>query len=90
MLISSFLPSEVDSILTKALNSQAEGRYSLRQAILYDYNNNKSNKKSVKETVPPWGQNWLLVCNTIMVNSPLKLPRRVGNFWNPDYFHTYL
>ena len=42
--------------------SQAEGQGSLRQAILCNYNN-KSNEKQVKETVPTWSQNWLLLCN---------------------------
>jgi len=39
---------------TIKFNSQAEGQDSLRQAIMYDYNN-KSNKKQVKGTrVHPW------------------------------------
>ena len=52
----SFLPSchpQVDRVLNKGtlVYSQAEGQDSLRQTILYDYNN-KSNEKQVKETVP--------------------------------------
>ena len=41
VLISSFLPSIGRQVLNKALyfNSQAEGQDSLRQAIMYDYNN---------------------------------------------------
>ena len=40
----------------------------LRQAILYDHNN-KSNQKQVKETVPTWSPNWLLLYNTVAVLS---------------------
>ena len=43
-------------------NSEGEGQDSLRQAILYDYNN-KSSEKQVKETVPTWSGNGLLLCN---------------------------
>ena len=57
----------MDRVLKKAswCSHQAEGQDSLRQTILYDYN--KSNEKQVKETVPGWGQNWLLLCNAITV-----------------------
>ena len=40
-------------------NSEAEGQYSLRQAIMFDYKN-KSSERHVKETVPIWSQNWLI------------------------------
>jgi len=36
-------------------NSQAEGQDSLRQAILYNYNNAR-HEKQVKETGPTWSQ----------------------------------
>ena len=52
----------MDRVLNpKHFNSQAEGQDSLRQSILYDYNN-KSNEKQVKEVVPMWTQNWFLLC----------------------------
>ena len=58
----SFLPSchpQVDRVVNKGnLVCQAEEQDSLRQTILYEYNN-KSNKKQIKETVPTWSQNWL-------------------------------
>ena len=59
--ISSFLqPSQVGkvrlSVSCKGTHSQAEGQGPLRQAIMYD-DNNKSNEKQVKETVPSWSQN---------------------------------
>ena len=54
MLISSFLPSTGgQGSEQRHFNSQAEGQDSLRQSILYDYNN-KSSEKHVKETVPTW------------------------------------
>ena len=61
----------MDRVLNKALefNSLAEGQDSLRQTILYDYNN-KNNGKQVKETVPTWSQNWLPLCNK---SSPERL-----------------
>ena len=63
VLISSFLPSIGGQGSGKEhFNSQGEVQDSLRQAILYDYNN-KSNEKQVKETVPTWSRNWLLLCN---------------------------
>ena len=61
-----FLPFchlQVDRVLNKGTLVQAEGQDSLRQAILYDYNN-KSNENQGKETVPTWSQNWRLLCNS--------------------------
>ena len=54
----------MDRVLNKGtlVYSQAEGQSSLRQAILYDYNN-KSKEKQVRGMVPLWSQNWLLLCN---------------------------
>ena len=58
-LISSFLLSTGgQGSEQRHSNSQAEGQGSLKQAIMYDYNN-KSDGKQVKETVPTWSQNWL-------------------------------
>ena len=52
VLISSFLPSTGGrGSEPRLFKSQAEGQGSLRQPILYDYNN-KSKEKQVKETVP--------------------------------------
>ena len=68
MLISPFLTSTggQGSEQRHLFNNQAEGQDSLRQTILYDYNN-KSNEKQVKEIVPPWVQNWLPPCNTCVI-----------------------
>ena len=51
---------QVDGVLNKGtlVIRQAEGQVSLRQAIMYDYNN-KSSEKQVKETVPTWSHNLL-------------------------------
>ena len=59
---------QVDRVLNKKalwFNSQAKGQGSLRQAILYDYNN-KSNEKQIEEIVRTWSQNWFLLCNRPM------------------------
>ena len=54
VFISSFLPSTGgQGSEQRHFNSQAEGQDSLRQTVLYDYNN-KSSEKHVKETVPAW------------------------------------
>ena len=57
--------------------SETEGQSSLREAIKYDYNN-KRNEKKVKETVPTWSQNWPPPCNMILnilkFISPSSLP----------------
>lgn len=59
-------------------NSQAERQGSLRQAIVYDYNN-KNNEKQAKETVPTWSHNWLLLCNNSISGRPVRgLPGRSG------------
>ena len=59
VFISSFLPAVYRwTGEQRHFNNQVEGQGSLRQAIMYDYNN-KSNGKQVKETVPTWSQNWL-------------------------------
>ena len=56
VLISSFLPfTSGQGSEQRHFNNQAEGQDSLRQTILYDYNN-KSNEKLVKETVPRWNR----------------------------------
>ena len=52
--------------------SQAEGQSSLRQAILYDYNN-KSKEKQIQQAVPTRSQNWLLLCNTLKAENLLGL-----------------
>ena len=61
----------MDRVLNKGtlVYSQAEGQSSLRQAILYDYNN-KSKEKQIQQAVPTWSQNWLLLCNRL---TPLGL-----------------
>ena len=74
----SFLSSchlQVAKVLNKGtlFNSQAEGQDSLRQAIVYDYNN-KSNEKQVKETVSAWSQNWLL-CDSMTWAQPEEYTR---------------
>ena len=52
VLISSFLQSTGGQGSEQShFKSQAEGQDSLRQLVLYDYNN-KSNEKQVEETVP--------------------------------------
>ena len=57
MLISSFLPSTgVQGPEQRHFGLLVRG--SLRQAIMYDYNN-KSNERQVNETVPTWSQNEL-------------------------------
>ena len=77
MLISSFLLSTGQpGSEQRHFNSQAEGQNSLRQAILYDYNN-KSNQKQVKETVPTWNQNWLLLYNTVATLSYVSYNNRL-------------
>ena len=56
MLISSFLkpstgePGQITSLWAEQrhLNFQAEGQGSLRQAIMYDYNNKSNEKKRLK------------------------------------------
>ena len=53
-------------------NSQAEGQDSLRQTVLYDFNN-KSSKEQIKETVPSLGQNWLPPCNSDVIQSWNKI-----------------
>lgn len=60
MLISPFHchPQELNAARKAGFLQSARGRDSLRQAILYDYNN-KNNEKQVKETVPSWSQIWL-------------------------------
>ena len=55
---------------------QAEGQDSLRQPIMCDYNN-KSNGKQVKETVPTWSQNWLLLYNTVAALSYVSYKNRL-------------
>ena len=61
MLISSFLPSTGgQSSEQRHFNSQAEGQDSLRQALMRDYSN-KSYREQVKDTVPTWSQNWLIL-----------------------------
>ena len=61
----------MDRVLNKGtlVYSQAEGQGSLRQAVMYDYNN-KSKAKQIQEAVPTWSQNWLLLCNRL---TPLGL-----------------
>ena len=61
----------MDRVLNKGtlVYSQAEGQGSLRQAVMYDYNN-KSKEKQIQEAVPTWSQNWLLLCNRL---TPLGL-----------------
>ena len=77
MLISSFLLSTGrQGSEQRHFNSQAEGQNSLRQAILYDYNS-KSNQKQVKETVPTWSQNWLLLYNTVATLSYVSYDNRL-------------
>ena len=50
MLISSFLPSTGgQGSEQRHFNSQAEGQDSLRQTILYDYNNKSSESMSQKQ-----------------------------------------
>ena len=64
VFISSFLPSTGgQGSEQRRLNSQVEGQGSLRQAIIYEYNN-KSNGKQVKEAFPTWSQNWLFPSTT--------------------------
>ena len=59
----------MDKVLNKGtLNNQAEGQDSWGQTILCGYDN-KRNKKQVKETVPVWSQNWLLLCSTSLSGS---------------------
>ena len=61
MLISSFLPSTGgQGSEQRHFNSQAEGQDSLRQALMRDYSN-KSYREQVKDTVPTWSQNWLIL-----------------------------
>ena len=51
VLVSSFLPcTGGQGSEQRHFNNQTEGQDSLRQDIMYDYNN-KSNEKQVKETV---------------------------------------
>ena len=57
----SFIPHchpQMDRVLNKGIFSQAKGQNSLKQTIMYVYNN-KSKEKQVKKTVPTWSQNWL-------------------------------
>ena len=56
--------------------SQAEGQDSLRQTVLYDFNN-KSSKEQIKETVPSLGQNWLPPCNSDVIQSWNKIWFRI-------------
>ena len=59
MLISSFLSSTREQSSEETyFKSQAEGHDSVRQTVLFDYNN-KSNERQVKESVTTWGQIWL-------------------------------
>ena len=56
MSVSSFLPpTGGQDSEQRRFNSEEEGQGSLRQAILYDYNN-ACHEKQVKETVPTWSQ----------------------------------
>ena len=56
MSVSSFLPpTDGQDSEQRRFNSQDEGQGSLRQAILYDYNNAR-HEKQVEETVPTWSQ----------------------------------
>ena len=66
----------MDRVLNKGtLTVRQRGRI-LRQAILYDHNN-KSNQKQVKETVPTWSQNWLLLYNTVAALSYVSYKNRL-------------
>ena len=66
MQISPFLPSIGGwGSEQQHLNSQSEGQDSLRQAIMYDYNN-KSKEKEFKESVPTGSQNWLFLARKVV------------------------
>ena len=75
VFISSFLPfTSGQGSEQRHFNNQAEGQDSLRQTILYDYNN-KRNPRQVKETIPTWSQNWLPPCNKDTVLSSFQTLR---------------
>ena len=66
MFISSFLTSlGGQSSEQRYLTVRQRGRFSLRQAIMYDYNN-KSKGKEVKESVPTGSQNWLFLARKVV------------------------
>lgn len=58
---------QVDRVLNKGtlVIRQGEGQVSLRQAIMYDYNN-KSSEKQVKETGPTWSHNLLFPATVVL------------------------
>ena len=64
VLISSFRPSTGgQSPEQRHFSLIGKGQDSLRQAIMYAYNN-KTNEKQVKETVPTCSQKWIFPATT--------------------------
>ena len=60
------LENPMDRGAWRTVHRVAKSQTQLKQLSMHAHNN-KSNEKQVKETVPIWGQNWLLLCNAITV-----------------------
>ena len=60
-------------LISSFLQPSTGGQGSLRQAIMYDYNNKSNEKQRLKsKTDPTWSQNWLFPVTEARTKSVLK------------------